>query len=340
MKKRISKMLGVGLTIVMLASLMIVATPVSASPDTLVSTGAIGTNNAAEVVIPAPGGGTLGDITSVSWSEYLLEGYPPHLDILLDMDSSGTWNTGDQVLVIEYAHNTESHYAEAPMPYGAVTDNWYQTFTDDGNGLAEIDDMAFAWLGSGAAGAYPVTVSLPVTIPVGAVFVGGTLAEWKAGSIVTGISESTPVLELHIETDNWVVDTIAIVDNVLVNAGTVVGMTVTTIEAPDIIAISVTPTNITYGTMYPGGVSAVTVVTVTNVGTVTIDADATVSPTSTVFDNLTVGGNAVPATDLITGLASGGEIDVDVQLIIPSGYLPSGLESANLVFEISATAAP
>ena len=135
---------------------------------------------------------TLGQINTIAWQEYLTTGSPPHVDVMV-VTATGT----QESIVIQYAYNGGSHYlTEAPAPYGALTGGWYAVFNDDGNGPAVIDDTAFGWLSSGAAGPYPVTV------PMGA-FIGGSLAQWKAGSVVTGISADSQVDNITIEIDNW-----------------------------------------------------------------------------------------------------------------------------------------
>ena len=88
---------------------------------------------------------TLGQLMEISWWENLTVGYPPHVDVILDLDGNGT---ADDALVFEYAHNSMTHYGEAPMPYGALTAAWYPVFSDDGNGPAVIGNASFAWLTS------------------------------------------------------------------------------------------------------------------------------------------------------------------------------------------------
>jgi len=159
----------------------------------------------ATIIYSVPTGTTLGDITSISWWEYLMQGYPPHLDIVIEVDSV------EDRLVFEYAYNDEEHCDEAPMPYGAITETWAQTFSDDTLGPTQIDDEANGWLGSGPPG--------PLGDPS---FIYYTLAEWKAGIDVDGdtlidINEDTPVLALEIEIDNWVVQSEAYVDDIVVN---------------------------------------------------------------------------------------------------------------------------
>ena len=160
-----------------------------------------GSGDEARIVMPAPEGTTLADIAAVSWWEYLVAGYPPHLDIMLDIDGDGTI---DDSLVFEYAYNDVAlHYLEGPMPYGALTSDWYQTFSDDGNGPAQVDDAAYGWLSSGPPG------------PPGApTFISGTLADWKSGLVDPAIKGTTSVVSLEIEVDNWIAQTEAYVDDI------------------------------------------------------------------------------------------------------------------------------
>jgi hypothetical protein len=179
----------------------------------LQTTGDVGTGNEARIVIPLPDGTTLGDIESISWWEYNVEvdelaGYPPHLDMFLDVDKDGTYDgyPDDDVLVFEYAYNAISHYGEGGPTYGAETGAWYQTFSDDGNGPAQVDGTASAWPGSGPPGP-PGSIELY------------TLADWKASVTYTTdatktVDLTTPVLWLEIEVDNWIAQTEAYVDDI------------------------------------------------------------------------------------------------------------------------------
>jgi hypothetical protein len=163
-----------------------------------------GDGDEARIVVEMPEGTTLNDITSISWWEYNVAGYPPHVDVKVDTDDNGE---ADDALVFEYAYNGETHYTdEAPMPYGALTGAWYQTFSDDGNGPSVIDNDANAWLNSGPAG------------PLGGEsFIYGTLAEWKAGTVDESVDGDTAVTALEIEVDNWVVNSEAYVDDIAIN---------------------------------------------------------------------------------------------------------------------------
>ena len=170
-------------------------------------TGTIGTGDEAILQIAIFGGITLGDITTLSWWEYLVAGYPPHVDIVLDIDGDGN---PDESLNFEYAYNSLSHYnTEAPMPYGALTGAWYQTFSDDGNGPSQIDDTTLAWPNSGPPGP-PSSIQLL------------SLATWKGGvTLLSGslgyVDANTVVLGFEIEIDNWVVNSEAYLDDVELN---------------------------------------------------------------------------------------------------------------------------
>lgn len=168
--------------------------------------GDLGSGDEARIVVPVPEGTTLADIAAVSWWEYLVTGYPPHLDIMLDIDGDGTI---DDSLVFEYAYNDVAlHYLEGPMPYNALTGDWYQTFSDDGNGPAQVDDTAYGWLSSGPPGA-----------PGDPTFISGTLADWKSGLVNTAIDGMTSVVSLEIEIDNWVVQSEAYIDDIVIVIG-------------------------------------------------------------------------------------------------------------------------
>jgi len=326
------KVLSILFALVLVLSLTLVtAVPAGASPETLIATGDWEEGLADEARIVIPGDGmTLGELTSISWSEYLLEGYPPHVDIILDMGESVT-----DALVIKYAYN--GHDGEGQPTYGAIPDAWYQTFGDDELGPEVIDDTAYAWLTTQAAGG-DVKEAGEAYESLSGGFYKATLADWVSGEYIIGIGADTPIMQFEIEVDNWMIDSIAIVDNILINAGSVVGMTVVTVLAPDIVAISVSPTNIDFGTLYPGQSSGTTVVTVENVGTVTVDVGASVIQVEgAVFtDGLWLDGDLWTLWTPLE-LAFGVSEVVNVQLDVPSNYNPIGPEEATLIFEATTT---
>ena len=192
--------------------------------------------NEGRIVITLPEDTALEGITSLSWRVYTVEGYPPHADLLLDLDGDGD---ADDSLVLEYAYQpydgTGYAYVSPGIPYGhyepGLADSWYDppydTWVDtlqsdvDEEHTDTINDESVAWLGSGVPGPYP-----------GGFF--GTLGDFKAGTVTviggtetTGIDHSTAVLEIHIEVDNWLGPAEAYVDDVAIN-----GETVITVQPP------------------------------------------------------------------------------------------------------------
>lgn len=337
MKRKIFSILFV-LTLV-LTLCLVPATPAGAA-TTLIATGTAGTE--ATIVVPVAAGTTLGDINSIQWQEWLVKGYPPHVDIILDLGEDGT-----DALVVEYAYNYDTHYGEVPHAgteaYGAQTGAWYWTFNDDGNGPSAVTDTTFAWLDSGAAGPYPTTTLFPIAYTsVDDKFVGGTLGDWKAGGIVNEITSATTVLRLEIEVDNWIKDTEAKVRNISLNPGSSISMTV---DVPDIVAISVDPAMIDFGTLVPGQTSSLHDIGVQNIGTHEVKVDASVGSgdlftKNLCLKNITDSGDwekGSPWEPIITSMAMGESKTLRTRLEVPSDHTPSGPESATLIFEASAT---
>ena len=173
----------------------------------LETTGTPGDGDEARIVIPMSEGFTLGDLETLSWWEYLVTGYPPHVDIYLELGEH------DDSLNFEYAYNdVAQRYPGDGMPYGALMDDWYETFSDDGKGPAKVDDDTLAWPNSGSPGP-PGSIELH------------TLAEWKGGITYTTdftrtIDADSIVTKLEIEVDNWVVQTEAYVDDIEIDGVT------------------------------------------------------------------------------------------------------------------------
>ncbi len=168
----------------------------------LETTGTPGDGDEARIVIPMPEGFTLGELETLSWWENLTTGYPPHVDVFLNFTGD---SDPDDVLVFEYAYNNMTHYDEAPAPYGALTGSWYRTFSDDGNGPTRITNSSVAWLNSGSPGPDA--------------WVNHTLADWKDGITVAAgtIDADSIVIRLEIEVDNWIVQTEAYVDDIVID---------------------------------------------------------------------------------------------------------------------------
>ena len=209
----------------------------------LTAPGQAGTGvNEGRIEIPLPAGFTLGDLESISWDVWTVSGYPPHVDLLLDMNEDGVFDGGkdlvtgvalsglDDVLVFEFAYQPYSELATsygyiAPGdPYGhydpTAQSTWYnpsygewvETFqqTASETGTTQINDASVAWLYSGLSGPYQ-----------GGYF--GTLSDFKAGtvesigdSLPSGVTSDTVVLALQIEVDNWLGEAEAYVDNIAI----------------------------------------------------------------------------------------------------------------------------
>lgn len=143
---------------------------------------------------------------------------------------------------------------------------------------------------------------------------------------------------------SWMDET-AYIDDVTINGVTYdfeptssVGLTV---AVPNIVAISVSPNSINFGTLLPGQISSVFNIDVDNIGTHQVNVDAEVS--SGVFDYLELKpsagswGNTTPWTNIITGLDSGVSELLKTRIVVPSNYTPVGSETATLVFTATGT---
>ena len=112
-----------------------------------------------------------------------------------------------------------------------------------------------------------------------------------------------------------------------------------TVDVPDIVAISATPTSIDFGTVYPGQTASGDNITVRNIGTKTVDVDASVASGAVfAFLQLSIGSGWInaPWAPLIPNLAMGASETVYNQLPVPSGYNSTGTEIATLIFEATA----
>jgi len=153
-------------------------------------------SNEARIRIPVDM--TLGEISTISWMAMVIDGYIPHVDIIIDTDGDGV---KDDALVVEYDKvQPPSDQLLANMNY--QTGVWVDTFDDKGI----VDDTAGMWLNSGAPG------------PIGgAGFIYGKLAEWKAGNVDAKVDANTKVIALEIEVDGWIATSEAFVDLVKLN---------------------------------------------------------------------------------------------------------------------------
>ena len=315
---------------IFMISTIAVAIPVFAIPTVydshLIVAGTPGTTDT--IVIDMPPGFTLGDLQSISWDYWLVEGYAPHVDIMLDIVVDGT---ADEALVVEYAYNDDDKHAPVGQPtYGCLTDDWYTTFSDDADGPAAVTDTAMAWATTGAPG------------PLGGTFGQynfwyQSLADWKTGSTInTGggdktINADTLVLALEIEIDNWIVDTEVYVRNMLVNGVDAAELGLEATVIPAVISISVLPTAVNFGPIIDGGDSAVKWIKVSNTGNVA--AVVTADTVSKFYqDYLEIESVAYGPWDLGTISATSFK-NYDLQLVAVQGI---GTHSGVLVFEATA----
>ena len=198
--------------------------------------------NEGRISIKLAPGTTLGNIESISWWVNATSGYPPHVDLLLDLNGDGECDGGkkdlvtggtlsgyDDVLVAEFAYQPYIDpgyaYSSPGVPYGhyvpalqasyynPLYDTWVQTFRNDTTevGTAQICNDTVLWLYSGLPGPYS-----------GGYF--GTLADFKNGTVqvidgtdVAMVNATTVVLEIQIEVDNWLGPAEAYVDDVALN---------------------------------------------------------------------------------------------------------------------------
>ncbi|MEA2037434.1 MAG: right-handed parallel beta-helix repeat-containing protein [Nanoarchaeota archaeon] len=227
----------------LVVSLMVVGTvsatelDVNSIPDTLSAesipwdgtTGYVGADFEAgrsEITILTEGM-TLGDLTSINFEQYITAGYPASVNILLDVDGDGVFESkkdlttgyltegGDDVLKIEWAYNGD----RVAFPYTEESDynRWFNVFDT----VNLIDDTTNAWLYSVKPGDVQILMD--------------TLANWKLG-ISRGtscwyvddawheevcdditIDSNTKVYGIEIETLGWIAASSASVRNIHIN---------------------------------------------------------------------------------------------------------------------------
>jgi len=119
-----------------------------------------------------------------------------------------------------------------------------------------------------------------------------------------------------------------------------------TVGVPDIVAISASPTSIDFGTLLPGQTSAVFNITVENVGTQTVDVDASATGSAMICTNLMLRNPpkdwsdwvvGTPWSNIVEGLVMGASDVVNTKLPVPGDYTPAGPEAATLIFEATAS---
>jgi hypothetical protein len=182
--------------------------------------------NEGRIGLKLAAGTTLEDIASIRWWVRAISGYPPHVDLLLDLDKNGV---SDETLVAEFAYQPYVGpgyaYASPGKPYGHYDPGlggtyynptysaWLETFQKNSGeaGTTFVSDDTVFWLASGQSGPY-----------AGGYF--GKLESFKDGDVeVIGgtqhapVNEDTVVLEIQIEVDNWLGPSEAYVDKALLN---------------------------------------------------------------------------------------------------------------------------
>ncbi len=131
---------------------------------------------------------TLSDLNTMEWEANVVDGYLPHVDVLIDTDSDGV---ADDALVFEYDKVDDGCGDGTPYPTGE-----FNTFDDKGS----ISDSSWAWLSSGAAGNCPGDVGYTVKI----------LTDWKILDY--------EVIGFEIEIDNWISNSNSVIKNIKVNS--------------------------------------------------------------------------------------------------------------------------
>ncbi len=198
--------------------------------------------NEGRIVIKLVPGTTLDDIESLSWWANTTTGYPPHADLLLDLDGDGVFDGGkkdlltgetlsgnDDILVAEFAYQPYTgpayQYVSPGSPYGHYDpslqgshynpsyDTWVNTYQNETSetGTLELNNETICWLYSGLPGPY-----------TGGYF--GKLEDFKEESVqviggtdVAPVNSSVAVLEIHIEVDNWLGSAKVYVDDIAIN---------------------------------------------------------------------------------------------------------------------------
>lgn len=331
MKKKLSILIA----LVMAISLCL--TPAVALAQTGTQLVAVGTtpgDSEARIVVNVPAGTTLGSLASIEWDQHLVSGYAPHVDIIVQVGAA------IDALVVEFAYNHVGATRNDDVPgvsvWGCSTGATYKTFGDSTvNAPAQVDPTSNAWLTSQAAGGAAGPPGETYGTLTGGHY-SATIANWRTGNYIIGIDANTPVLRLEIEVDNWIMNTTAWVDSILVNNSppptSVVGLAAV---VPDIVAISVTPVNINFGTVNPGQTVTGPNIVVANIGTHEVDVNAWI-PTGTVLEYVELydgsSWNGKNWTDIVIDLAMGGSATIATRLPVPTGYTPGGSETATLTF--------
>jgi hypothetical protein len=164
----------------------------------------------ARIIIPLPEGTTLGDIDSISWRTYLVNGYIPHVDMVLD---------GDYVLVAEGAHQNDNDASVWQTSYMGADVGWIKTFEG-------ASGVYTSWAAMTGMCSDVETVNSETAVWMIAAndanFGLDTLANFvtpgKTDSSIT-VNQDTAVLALEIEIDNWIYESEVFVDDIVIVIG-------------------------------------------------------------------------------------------------------------------------
>jgi len=179
----------------------------------LLTAGDVGDGDEARIVIPLPDGTTLGDIDSISWWEYLVEGYIPHVDLELDLDADS--NSENDKLVAEAAHQNDNNTTTWDTSYRGGDVGWIQTF----EGASGVYTSWANWLTGSPSPVTSVndTTAMWMFAADDATYRLDTLANFKSG--IGDVDASTVVLAIEVEIDNWVLQSEAYVDDIEIVIG-------------------------------------------------------------------------------------------------------------------------
>jgi len=195
--------------------------------------------NEGRVRINLPEDFTLGDLDSISWEQYVMEGYIAHVDVILDDECDGS---EDDAIVFEYDKVEDGNGDGIPENANYATGEWVSTFDDNGE---EVNDDSYGWLSSGAAGN---EIGDPD-------YVVGSLADWKDGDVTGGeqYDSNTCVPAIEIEIDGWIETSEAYIDDININGNEIEedfeeNQEVTGTVA-DFVTITVEPATLDFGTI-------------------------------------------------------------------------------------------
>jgi len=272
----------------------------------------------------APDELTLDDLTALSYWEYVSARDNPldvFIDIWLDFNDDGVATTADYPGYMQ----AEPLYTVGEAPLNTWT---------------QIDAMNLKWstyVGPDDPYDAPTIAEFQANVS-GPCVHGYTMTNWNGG-VDFGPMD---ILRIDIRVGyggTWANFT-GYADDIVINdytQGFETSVSLTA-ESPQIVAISVSPTSIDFGTLYPGQSSSVTTLTISNIGTVDVRVDTLITDTGTAFftDNLWL--DAMKAIDyFIDPLTVGGSpATPGAKVVVPSTYPAVGTVTGTLIFEATA----